>query len=190
MFSILLQEDEIGLRAVKKEDAKTFIDILHNEKVNKYLANPSLPILLEEEEEWIERAREDMEKGEALHLTIVLNPDGDHPEVIGECSMANLTKGGFSPEAGIFLAEDHWGKGYGTKAIKLLINFVFDHPKDFKRISSAAIEYNEASIALHNNLGFQQEGTKRKEMSYQGERHDLMIFGLLEENWRKINSGE
>lgn len=187
---MFLKEGKIGLRPVKEKDAGNFIKILHNENVNKYLANANLPILSEEEKKWIKNAREEMENGEALHLSIVLKPDDLTSEVIGECSMSYLKKGGFSPEAGIFLAEEHWGNNYGKKAMTLLIDFVFNHPKDFNRISSAAIEYNEASLALHKSLGFTKEGEKRNEISYRGKKHNLIIFGLLEEEWQSKNSGE
>jgi len=180
---MFLENEEIGLRPVKKEDAKKFIKILNNERVNKNLTVGALPLLLEEEEKWIEDARERMKKGEALCLTIVLKND-EKEKIIGECSATRMSEENRSPMVGIFIEEDQWKKGYGKKAMTLLINHLFNRFKEIRRISSGAIEYNRASITLHESLGFKEEGRSRKEIYYRGARYDLINFGLLIEEWK------
>jgi len=183
---IFLKEDEIALRPVQEEDAKKFVKILNNQAVNRNLTIGKFPILLEEEKEWIEEKREEMKENKGLSLSIILQEEN---EVIGECGASRLDSEKRSPLLGIFIEEEQWRNGYGEKAIALLINHLFNRFSDARKVSSAAIEHNKASIALQKKLGFQQIGTERKEIYYKDEYYDLIKFDMLKEEWQNQNSG-
>jgi RimJ/RimL family protein N-acetyltransferase len=48
-------------------------------------------------------------------------------------------------------------RGYATEAARLLLRYAFDEQR-YQKCNSACVEGNVASIALHERLGFAEEG--------------------------------
>jgi len=86
---------------------------------------------------------------------------------------------------GIGDANDH-GKGLGTEAMALLLDFGFNE-LNFHRIQLSVISYNQAAIKMYESLGFIQEGTYREFICRDGKRFDLQLYGLLNHEWRNQN---
>jgi RimJ/RimL family protein N-acetyltransferase len=53
--------------------------------------------------------------------------------------------------------KDKWGKGYGTEAGHLLVNYAFLR-LDFHRVSICVVGFNERALKFWENLGFKKEG--------------------------------
>lgn len=69
-------------------------------------------------------------------------------------------------------------KGYGTEAMKLLLDYGFG-VYDLHRIELEVYSYNSRAIRAYEKLGFKQEGIKRESIYYNYEYHDTIIMGLL-----------
>ena len=82
---------------------------------------------------------------------------------------------------GIGAAEDR-GKGYGTQALRMLLRFAFAELNLF-RVSAMVPEYNTAALALLQKFGFVEEVRRRQSLERDNRRWDLLIFGLLSEEW-------
>ena len=83
---------------------------------------------------------------------------------------------------GIGAAEDR-RKGYGTQALQMLLRFAFAELNLF-RVTALVPEYNEGAITLLKKAGFSEEVRRRKAMERDGRRWDLLMFGLLNDEWR------
>ena len=83
---------------------------------------------------------------------------------------------------GIGAAEDR-GKGYGSQALKMLLRFAFAELNLF-RLSAIVPDYNSAAIRLLAKHGFVEEVRRRQSLERDGRRWDLLVFGLLAEEWR------
>lgn len=84
-------------------------------------------------------------------------------------------------ELGIGSAEDR-RKGYGTQAAQMLLRFAFAELNLF-RVTARVPEYNEAAIALLKKFGFTEEVRRRQALDRDGRRWDLLVFGLLKDEW-------
>ncbi|MEM9260937.1 MAG: GNAT family protein, partial [Bacteroidota bacterium] len=74
------------------------------------------------------------------------------------------------------------GKGYATAAIKMVLAYYFMELR-YHRVSVGIYAFNEASIKLHQKLGFKEEGRLR-EMVFSGNQyHDLLKYGLLKREY-------
>lgn len=82
---------------------------------------------------------------------------------------------------GIGAAEDR-GKGYGTQALRMLLRFAFAELNLF-RVTALVPEYNTAAIALLKKFGFVEEVRRRQSVERDNKRWDLLVFGLLSEDW-------
>jgi RimJ/RimL family protein N-acetyltransferase len=78
--------------------------------------------------------------------------------------------------------ERYWGRGYGTDALTLLLNYGFNE-LSLHRIGLNVISNNVRAIALYEKLGFVREGAQREVVLRDGERYDLIYYGLLRHEW-------
>lgn len=81
-------------------------------------------------------------------------------------------------ELGYFIAEDYWGKGIMTEAVKQICEYVFDK-SDIIRIYAEPFAYNDASCRVLEKAGFQYEGTLRSNAVKNGEVIDMKMYSLL-----------
>jgi RimJ/RimL family protein N-acetyltransferase len=75
-----------------------------------------------------------------------------------------------------------WGKGYGTEAMTLLLNYAFNE-LSLHRVGLNVISTNERAIALYEKLGFVREGSQREWGIRDGRRFDLVYYGILRPEW-------
>jgi RimJ/RimL family protein N-acetyltransferase len=84
---------------------------------------------------------------------------------------------------GIGSAGDR-GKGYGSQALQMLVRFAFNE-LNLYRISAIVPEYNTTAIHLLKKYGFVEEVRRRQSVERDNRRWDLLIFGLLSDEWRE-----
>ena len=84
---------------------------------------------------------------------------------------------------GISIGErDYWGKGYGTDAMRLIVQYGFVE-LNLRRISLGLHAYNERALKSYQKVGFQLEGRMRGEGLRDGVRFDGLYMGILREEW-------
>lgn len=83
-------------------------------------------------------------------------------------------------ELGYYIAEEYWGKGIMTEAVRQTCEFVFD-TSDMIRIYAEPFEYNKASCRVLEKAGFQYEGTLRSNAVKNGKIVDMKMYSLLKE---------
>lgn len=81
-------------------------------------------------------------------------------------------------ELGYYIAEEYWGKGIMTEAVKQICGYVFDK-SDIIRIYAEPFAYNAASCRVLEKVGFQYEGTLRNNAVKNGEIIDMKMYSLL-----------
>ena len=95
---------------------------------------------------------------------------------IGVFRQGNIHKQ--TAEVGYYIAEEYWGKGIMTEAIKQTCKYVFDK-SDIIRIYAEPFAYNAASCRVLEKAGFQYEGTLRKNAVKNGKVIDMKMYSLL-----------
>jgi len=84
---------------------------------------------------------------------------------------------------GIGLGErEYWGKGYGTDAMMLILRYAFQQ-LDLRRVSLTVYEYNPRAIRSYEKAGFQHEGRLRQALNRDGRRWDILMMGILRDEW-------
>ena len=78
--------------------------------------------------------------------------------------------------------ESQRGKGYGKEAMKLLLEYGFNK-LNFHRIQLNVLEFNYGAIALYEKCGFKKEGIFREFVLRDGNRYNLLLYGLLKKEW-------
>ena len=84
-------------------------------------------------------------------------------------------------ELGYYIAEEYWGRGIMTEAVKQICKYVFSI-SDIIRIYAEPFAHNTASCRVLEKAGFQYEGTLRKNAVKNGKVIDMKMYSLLKED--------
>lgn len=103
-------------------------------------------------------------------------------EPVGTVAAMSPSWGMGYAEIGYMMAEEYQGRGYGTRAVALLVGKLFGET-DLHRVFAMISPENTASLRLVRRLGFTYEGRMREHYVIQGRRVDEMIYGLLRREW-------
>jgi RimJ/RimL family protein N-acetyltransferase len=183
----MLKGENVILRPVKRKDIKIFLKWFNDPEVIQYLTLFK-PITEMEEEKWIE---EIAKRNNIIFVIEAIFKKGNKKTIrkpIGNCGFHIIDHLNQNAEIGIAIGEkEYWGKGYGTEAISLLVDYGFN-VLNLRRISSGTFSFNQRSIKMHQKLGFVQEGIRRQARFKNGQFHDDVIFGILREEWEKIRN--
>lgn len=78
---------------------------------------------------------------------------------------------------GVGIGQQYQRNGYANDAIGILLTFMFGERR-YHKCEVGIYGFNEASLALHRKLGFQQEGRLREHEFFGGHYHDLVMMGV------------
>lgn len=78
---------------------------------------------------------------------------------------------------------DSRGRGYGAEALKLILRYAF-HELNLNRVSLNVIEYNDRALKAYLKAGFREEGRMRSAVLRGGQSYDLIVMGILQNEWR------
>jgi RimJ/RimL family protein N-acetyltransferase len=145
---------------------------------------PFQPISREEFDKRIEKERSspsDTSKGWWIDTA-----EGQH---IGSINYYNWDQEEGSAFIGICIPEEeNWGKGYGTEAVSLFVNFLFDS-LGLNTIRSATWTGNQRMVRCAQKAGFtNQEITPHpSSLSIRAEPLERIEFSLSSAEWHKTN---
>jgi len=66
--------------------------------------------------------------------------------------------------------------------LKLLLDYVF-YEMNLHRVSLKVFSFNDRALRLYTKIGFQQEGSSRQSLFRDGEWHDIIHMGLLQNEY-------
>ncbi|KAL2023228.1 hypothetical protein VTK56DRAFT_3351 [Thermocarpiscus australiensis] len=92
-------------------------------------------------------------------------------------------------EVGYWLGEDRWGRGTMTEALQAFVGWTFERFPAVRRLEAGVFGGNEASARVLAKAGFVLEGRRRKAAEKNGEVFDILVFGLLREEWNQESWG-
>jgi ribosomal-protein-serine acetyltransferase len=87
-------------------------------------------------------------------------------------------------EISYFVDKNHVNKGYATRAIKEIINYIFSRT-DMEKIYCRIDPENLASIRVAEKVGFVKEGHLRNEFRTGDDRIiDILYFGIIKQKYQ------
>jgi UDP-4-amino-4,6-dideoxy-N-acetyl-beta-L-altrosamine N-acetyltransferase len=134
-------------------------------------------ILPDEHIAWFER----MSRDEKHRLLIIEDSGGPQ----GFVQFSDARVGGVSSWG--FYARPGAPRGAGRRIGFTALNFAFRNLHVHK-VCGEALAFNEASIRLHERLGFTREGVLRHQHQEETSYHDVLCFGLLQSEWETAST--
>ncbi|HEU0016070.1 MAG TPA: GNAT family protein [Longimicrobium sp.] len=120
-----------------------------------------------------------------VQLAITLEDGGD---VIGNVGLRRDGEAWPVADMGYELAPAHWGRGYAVEAGRALLDWGFGR-WGLDRAHAHCIAENAASAAVLRRLGMRPEGTLRAHQLIKGRFYDVLLFGILREEWEAHGGG-
>lgn len=170
---MVIQSDKFTLRPLRIEDAERMAVFCNNKKIWLNMRNRfAHPYTLENANIFIE----DCLNRDPLNVLAI--------EVHGECSG---TIGIFpgedvyikNGELGYCLAEEHWGKGVITEAVKLFMDLYITKQFNLARIYATVFGWNPASMRVLEKCGFEREGIGKNGIYKDGKFTDEHRFAKM-----------
>jgi RimJ/RimL family protein N-acetyltransferase len=90
-----------------------------------------------------------------------------------------------STEIGYWLGANVTGRGLMSKALNVMLEFVFEELKLNRLILHTDVR-NQASRAVAERLGFKLEGIERQSWVVHGDYTDNALYAMLAEEWRAL----
>ena len=169
----------INLRGVRRSDAESMQRHAHNANVARYMAILPYPYKLEHALKWINTTHRMARAKTDYHFGI---EDRDSRQIIGMIGLSRVNRQDKNAEAGYWLGQDFWRKGYITEAMRLMLNFAFAE-LDLARVYAVVHEKNTGSIRLLEKCSFVREGVWRKATLRDGRFYDVLAYGLLRDEY-------
>lgn len=162
------------IRKWELSDAMDLAAVLSNQKVQDNLWD-GLPYPYTEQDgtDYISSMLS-ADENETFAFAITL--DGKVIGSIGVFRQSNIHRQ--TAELGYCIAEEHWGRGIMTEAIKQICAYVFEK-SDMIRIYAEPFAYNTASCRVLEKAGFRYEGTLRSNAVKNGKVIDMKMYSLL-----------
>ena len=82
----------------------------------------------------------------------------------------------------------HRGRGIGRRLARTVYDYVFDVLR-MHRLVTEVLDGNAAGLALPAKMGCAREGTLRAHVFKRGAFRDVIVFAMLEDEWRRIRDG-
>lgn len=177
----MFQGELVTLRGLELTDLDEIMKCWNRKDVREFLFS-SVPNSREEEEEWIRSTWKRRAEGKDYVFAITVTSE-DY-KYIGniEISIENqiTRRGGI----GIAILNPHyWGKGYGTDALKVILDFGFN-TLNLHSIGLTVFENNLRARASYKKVGFVETGRKRQTLFLNGQWIDELLLDILSSEWQ------
>lgn len=173
--------EKIYLRPLEREDAATFVPWVNDQEITRNLIL-FRPMNRDNEEDFIARASK--EQG-GMVFGVALKKDD---RLIGNTGFHAVHPKDHHAGFGILIGDKaEWDRGYGSEATSLMVRYGFT-TLNLNRIWLHVYEYNSRGRRAYEKVGFQVEGALRKHCFREGKYWDVIVMGLLREEWREEGS--
>lgn len=108
---------------------------------------------------------------------------------VGKIASFNYNHRNRSCEVGFYFEKKYRGRGYGHRALKLLIDHLFGN-MNLEKVYAQTGSYNRPMIAVLEKHGFVKEGILRKHHYVNGKYHDDYIYGIFKQEWHEAHRHE
>ena len=181
----MMEGKAVRLRSVELSDVEELAKGWNNLELRNLVGAASLgPTSRGEEEEWIKNTWKERQERRSFVFAI---EETSNKKLLGTVSLFNCDWINRSATLGIAIyGSENWGKGYGSEAIRLVLDFAFKN-LNFNRVELETFDFNERAQRCFRKVGFKEIGRKRKARFIDGAYRDVIVMDVLREEWNQTS---
>ena len=166
------------MRAIEPADWTVYLAWNQDDEQARGVSSIPFPLSAEAVRQWALEESTRPPTGDSRRF-VIENAQG---EVVGDISTHDCDPrvGAFS--YGITIRRERRRQGYAREAVSLVLRYFFRDLR-YQKVTVRVYSFNEASIRLHEALGFQLEGRIRRTVFTAGQHHDELVYGLTAEEF-------
>jgi [ribosomal protein S5]-alanine N-acetyltransferase len=178
---LIIETDRLILRDFTTDDWKAVFEYQNDPQYLKY--NP-----------WISRSEDEVR----AFVQSFIDQQLDYPrikfqfaivlkeekKIIGNCGIRRKEPESVEADIGYELNPQYWNKGYATEAANSLLEFGFDE-LNVHRIWAHCVADNIESVRVFEKIGMKREGLIRENEWFKGKWWNTLLFGILDNEWKK-----
>ena len=168
----ILTTERLVLRALRPSDVEQVFAMRSDPLVMQHVNRP-LARTREDASALIDLINSMVDANDAVQWAITAKGDD---VFIGLIGFWRIVKEHHYGELGYMLARDHWGKGYISEAIGVVVPFGL-HTLGFHRVEAITRPENAASVRALEKNGFVLEAHFKDNIFHNGVFHDSLHFG-------------
>lgn len=177
---VFLKGKRIYMRPIELTDAPTLQRYANDPIVRKTISN-QYPYSLLSEEEWIKKISKESEKDVVLAMLLQ-----DTDQLIGVMGLHKISAKDRTAMTGALIGNEEWrGKGYGTEAKMIFLEYAFNE-LNLRKICSHALAFNIASLRFNEKCGYKEEGRQKKHVFVNGDYVDLVFTAVFREDFMPL----
>ena len=171
--------DDIYMRLPEERDAQALFEVIdrNRKRLEEWLHWAHNTHSREDVLNYVQMARKDFQKPEAIHL-LIFRKD----EIIGGCGL-RLNELNSYGEIGYWIDAEFSGKGIVTDCCRAIVEYALTD-MGLNRVQIRCASGNVRSAAIPKRLGFKHEGTLRKTIRTNDRFDDEECFGILRSDWQ------
>jgi RimJ/RimL family protein N-acetyltransferase len=175
------QGKTIKLRSIEPSDATFFIESNLNSERGRNLDFVWPPVSQASVLNMTEEAAKRTMENDTFHW--IIEDTAGAPVGSIDTHHCNPRTGTFS--YGIDIIPGHQRRGYAREAILIVLKYYFEELR-YQKVTVPVHGDNEASIRLHEKIGFQKEGALRRMIFTHGQYFDELWYGLTAEEFQNV----
>ena len=169
--------ERLILRPFELSDAENCYKHCNNYNIYKSTLYLPYPYPIESALSWIPTHKENFDNDVSYEFAITDKATGEFFGAIGLSNNKNHKNG----ELGYWIGEEFWNKGYGTEAVKAVIEFAFSEKK-LHKVMGKYFASNSASGKVMEKAGMSYEGTLVDHIIKEDNFETLVYYGIINPN--------
>ncbi|MEK7066636.1 MAG: GNAT family protein [Patescibacteria group bacterium] len=181
LLVIFLRGRKVILRPMNKAtDLELCVKYINDPEV-RYFLSAYLPYTFLAEEQWFDSLAKKSDSDIVLAIE-----DIESGKYLGSMGIHGINWKDRTATTGALIGDkSYWGKGYGTDAKMILLNYAFN-TLGLRKILSSVIEFNKRSLHYSLHCGYKIEGVRKKQIFRGGKHRDEFLLGLFKKDWLPI----
>jgi [ribosomal protein S5]-alanine N-acetyltransferase len=169
----MIKTERLILRNLKKSDAPSIAKYANDYEVSKWLAKMPYPYTVENANWWINHANDKAKEIPRTDYTFGIDLNG---EIIGGIGIHEISDR--IGEVGYWIGREHWQKGYGSEALKAIVDYASDI--GLRGLYAKVYVGNPSSGKLLEKCGFKQDKSFKGKVicKADGIEHDDLKYDL------------
>ncbi len=171
----ILTTKKVRLRPLQESDLAHFQRWLADDELRRWLGSVNEQPSVAEEFDWYVSRRQDPD-------SILWSIEATDGTLLGNVEL-RLRPLNSRAEVGIGIFDrEQWGKGYGTEAMRLVLEYAFRELK-LNRVELTTDDENVRAIRSYEKCGFVREGLLREHRLIDGRPVDSVAMAVIRSDW-------
>ena len=169
--------DRIYLSPRSMEDAEKYTEWINDFNVTDYTGRSGRNMSLEGEKQYLQ----EHSNPEATFSIVTIEEE----KLIGNIALEKINYVNRVGTLGVFIGDkEYWNKGYGTEAIKLLLDYVFNY-MNMHSVNLELMSFNERALKCYKKCGFKECGRIREHNFINGKYYDTIVMDILKSEFNE-----